>query len=1036
MAGFELETRARNLDRLADATVDVLVVGGGITGAGVAREAALRGLSVALVEARDFASGTSSRSSKLIHGGLRYLEQGEIALVREAATERRHLRRIAPHRARVMPMLVPVYGRTTAGVYKLRVGLSLFDKLAAVAAPERHRILSRGEVLDAEPGILADRLQGAAVYPEYVTDDARLVLDTLKSAHHAGALVANYTRLTGLGPAGKRRTVEVRDEESGATLSLRATVIVNAAGPWVDRVFALDAAARPSSLQLTKGIHLVFRSQDLPVRHCVVMRARDGRPVFAVPRGPDVYVGTTDTVYDGPLEEPAVTAADAAYLFEAVARSFPATALTPRAVIGAWAGVRPLVREDGKSPSEISRKDEITISGSGLVTIAGGKLTTYRRMAERVLAAARPQLGIALPDVDSAEIPLAGGDLGDAADLATFTTRLAAEHPNLPAETVTRLAEAYGGDAREIIAGAGDARRVRAVRGRRRAFPRRGALCRPSRDGADVDRRPGAAVADRALRDRRRRRSRAGRRRRPRGRARLGPRPPRRRARFLPAGRARPPRVARRARAGCMRDAAAIRDDLAGLLGSGRVVDDPSRLARVARDTWVISVWRSLGHGPQPTPACAVRPRSTAEVSAVLAYASRERIAVVPFGAGSGVCGAVLPADGAIVLDLGAMSAFRGIDETALLATAEPGLLGSDFEAELNRAGYSMGHFPQSIALSSVGGWVATRAAGQFSTKYGNIEQRLVAFEAVLPSGAVVRTRAVPRSATGPDLRHLFLGAEGTTGVLTELTFEVHPLPEASRHQSYAFPSMAAGLEAIRSLLRRGWRPAVVRLYDEIEAGRAFAGTTGGGESLLIVISEGPRGLADAELAAIDDTCRAAGARVVGPEPVASWLDHRNKVPGFEMFLNQGMVVDTIEVATSWSRIVELYDGVLAAMRAVPGLVVASGHSSHSYGTGTNIYFTFAAKPDAPEDLEPLYFRIWDAAMTATLAAGGTISHHHGIGRVRREWLVRELGTAYPLLATLKDALDPGGIMNPGALIAVREHRPQGPTPGRGGTSR
>ena len=469
-----------------------------------------------------------------------------------------------------------------------------------------------------------------------------------------------------------------------------------------------------------------------------------------------------------------------------------------------------------------------------------------------------------------------------------------------------------------------------------------------------------------------------------------------------------------------MRTAAQIRDDLRALLPPARIVDDPGDVARVSRDTWVIAVWRSLGHGPQPRPACAVRPSSTAEVAALLAYATRERVPVVPFGLGSGVCGAVMPPDDAIVLDMSGMSAFLGIDEVALTATAQPGLRGSDYEAELNRAGFSMGHFPQSIALSSVGGWVATRAAGQFSTKYGNIEQLLVAFEAVLPTGDIVRTRAVPRSATGPDLRHMFLGAEGTTGVLTELTFEVHPLPEQTSHQSFAFPDVRAGLEAIRRTIRAGWRPAVVRLYDEIEAGRSFAGATTGGESLLIVISEGPRGLVAAELAAMDEISRAAGGRTVGPEPVASWLHHRNAVPGFEVFLKQGMIVDTIEVATSWERIGALYDGVLAAMRAVPGLIVASGHSSHSYPTGTNIYFTFAAKPEREDDVEALYFRIWDAAMGATLAADGTIAHHHGIGRVRREWLPRDLGSAYALIGKLKDALDPAGIMNPGALIPER----------------
>jgi len=455
---------------------------------------------------------------------------------------------------------------------------------------------------------------------------------------------------------------------------------------------------------------------------------------------------------------------------------------------------------------------------------------------------------------------------------------------------------------------------------------------------------------------------------------------------------------------------------LQGLVGADRVVDDPAAIRRAARDSWVIGVWRSLDDA-LPTPAAVVRPRATAEVATIVAYAARERIAIVPFGAGSGVCGGVLAGPDAIVLDLGAMRALRAIDERALLATAEAGLLGSDFETTLNAAGYSMGHFPQSIALSSVGGWVATRSAGQFSTKYGNIEDLFVAFEAVLPDGTVVRTRPVPRTSTGPDVRHLFLGAEGTTGILTELTFQIHPLAESSQHQALAFRSMQAGLEALRRILRAGWRPALLRLYDEVEAGRSFAGATRPGESLLLLLSEGPAALVAAELPAIEALCRADGARTIGPAPVESWLKHRNAVPGFEVFLKQGMIVDTIEVAATWDRIDRLYAGVLAAMRGVPELIVASGHSSHSYSTGTNIYFTFAARPARTQEMEAIYFRIWDAAMQATLAAGGTISHHHGIGRVRRGWLARELGSAYPLLRVLKRALDPHGIMNPGALI-------------------
>jgi glycerol-3-phosphate dehydrogenase len=453
MSGFDPAQRARNLERLADETFDVLVIGGGITGAGVAREAALRGLSVALVEALDFASGTSSRSSKLIHGGLRYLQQGEIALVREAATERKSLRRIAPHRTAVAPMLLPVHGRTSAGLYKLRVGLALYEKLAAVPSEEHHRVLGRGEALAAEPHLTAERLQGAILYPEYQTDDARLVLDTLKSAHHAGAVIANYARVTALGSTASPRIVTVHDEEGRVAFAIRARAVVNAGGPWVDGLRRLDRPEDLPSLHLTKGIHVVFRDVDLPARHCVVMRARDGRPVFVVPRGSHVYVGTTDTNYDGPLEEPSITGDDVAYLQEAVTRTFSGINVAPERAIGAWAGLRPLIQEAGKKPSEISRKDEIVVSPSGLVTIAGGKLTAYRRMAERVVDTVAPLIGRTLPPSPSAEQTLPGGDLGGARDLEAFAALPAVQAvlKGVPTDTAARLIDTYGSDALEVV---------------------------------------------------------------------------------------------------------------------------------------------------------------------------------------------------------------------------------------------------------------------------------------------------------------------------------------------------------------------------------------------------------------------------------------------------------------------------------------------------------------------------------------------------------------------------------------------------------
>lgn len=458
MRAADLPSRADTLARLAERPFDVLVIGGGITGAGVAREAALRGLSVALVEARDFASGTSSRSSKLIHGGLRYLQQGEVSLVREAATERKTLRRIAPHLTETAPMLVPVYGRTSAGVYKLRVGLALFDRLAAVPDVERHRILSRDEAVAAEPHVARARLQGAALYPEYQTDDARLVLATVKAAVRAGAVAVNWTHVVGIGKDGDLRRVELRDDETGATLAARARVLVNAAGPWVDAVRRLEGGGTAPGLHLTKGIHLVFRRSDLPSRHCLVMRAPDGRPVFTVPHGDRVYVGTTDTSYAGPLDEPAITVEDAAYLMTSIERSFDGLALTTRHVVGAWAGLRPLVAEEGKSPSEISRKDEVVVSPNGMITIAGGKLTTFRRMAERVLDAVAGALGRSVPASSaSAERPLAGGDLDGAASLAAWAASpdIAAVLAPVPPPTRDRLVATYGTEAVDVVRGGG-----------------------------------------------------------------------------------------------------------------------------------------------------------------------------------------------------------------------------------------------------------------------------------------------------------------------------------------------------------------------------------------------------------------------------------------------------------------------------------------------------------------------------------------------------------------------------------------------------
>ena len=441
MAALSPAARATALAALPAADLDLLVVGGGITGAGIARDAALRGLSVALLEAIDFAAGTSSRSSKLIHGGVRYLQQGDIALVREAASERARIRRIAPHLATSLLMVMPTYGRATH--LKLGAGLWTFEKIASVDAAERHEMWDRDEALTREPCLAPDGLHGAAAFVEYLTDDARLVLATVAGAAAAGALCANHAEVTAIDGG----TVTVRDTVLGTVLRARARVVVNAAGPWVEEIWRRAGAARGRGLQLTKGIHLVIEHGRLPLRHSVVMQARDRRSVFAVPRDGITYLGTTDTLFDAPVLHPGVTADDAEYLLDAANRTFGGPSLTPADVLASWSGLRPLVREEGKAPSEISRKDEIaTDPATGLISIAGGKLTTYRRMAERVVDLVFSRLDRRPPECRTDEFALPGGE-PTSLDPAAIAGRL----PQLSVDQAARLFRLHGATCERLL---------------------------------------------------------------------------------------------------------------------------------------------------------------------------------------------------------------------------------------------------------------------------------------------------------------------------------------------------------------------------------------------------------------------------------------------------------------------------------------------------------------------------------------------------------------------------------------------------------
>jgi glycerol-3-phosphate dehydrogenase len=441
--GFSGTHRAAILRGMMENTYDLLVIGGGITGAGIALDAQSRGLRTALVEMQDFAAGTSSRSTKLVHGGLRYLKQLEVKVVAEVGKERAIVYENGPHVTTPEWMLLPIYEGGTFGKLSTSIGLRVYDYLAGVRSSERRKMLNVQETLHKEPLLKRKGLKGGGYYVEYRTDDARLTIEVMKKAVELGAKAVNYTKVEELiYEAGKLVGAVVVDQLSGEAYSIRASRVVNAAGPWVDTLREKDRSRHGKTLHLTKGIHLVFDQKRFPLHQAIYFDTPDGRMVFAIPRDGKAYVGTTDTTYKGDIVHPRMTLEDRAYVLKAVNFMFPELNLTEADVESSWTGLRPLIHQEGKDPSEISRRDEIFISDSGLISIAGGKLTGYRKMAELVVdkvAALRLEdvvRGVREKDDELEErgklaartisisttksIKISGGDVGGSARYETF----------------------------------------------------------------------------------------------------------------------------------------------------------------------------------------------------------------------------------------------------------------------------------------------------------------------------------------------------------------------------------------------------------------------------------------------------------------------------------------------------------------------------------------------------------------------------------------------------------------------------------------
>jgi alkyldihydroxyacetonephosphate synthase len=462
---------------------------------------------------------------------------------------------------------------------------------------------------------------------------------------------------------------------------------------------------------------------------------------------------------------------------------------------------------------------------------------------------------------------------------------------------------------------------------------------------------------------------------------------------------------------------------LASRLPDGTISTDPQTLREHATDSWPLALLRRVRGDDLPEPAAVISPATTGEVATILAWASETGTAVVPRGAGSGVCGGAQAGADAdtVVLDLSRMDRIGEVDVISHTVEVQAGVRGDRLEQELAKLGLTTGHYPQSVAISTVGGWIAASSAGQASTGFGAIEDVLLGLTAVLPDGEILRCRPVPRSAAGPDLRRLLIGSEGTLAVVTEATLACRARPTAWDWLAYSYPDFTTMAGALRDVKRAETGAAVLRGYDETDAQLGFGAlhhTTGC--VALAGFPAGPPGL-DARKQAAAAILHTTGTEL-GARYGEHWWQHRNdavrtfaQIMGPERTFGTGVIVDTMEVAGLWSAVPRLYQSIRAALSAHAQAVAC--HLSHLYASGSSLYFTFLIGAADDHEAETTYRAAWAAAAKSCTEAGGTITHHHGVGRLKAPFLTQDLGeTGTAVLNTIRAALDPAGIMNPGGL--------------------
>ncbi len=449
-------------------------------------------------------------------------------------------------------------------------------------------------------------------------------------------------------------------------------------------------------------------------------------------------------------------------------------------------------------------------------------------------------------------------------------------------------------------------------------------------------------------------------------------------------------------------------------IGKNKISIKTSDVLSYCYDYWPISLHWILEKNFRIIPSAIIWPTSKEDVKKAIQICSKEKIPMYPFGGGSGVLGALSPEKEGIIIDLKKIRNIK-VDGENLLVECGAGINGHYLESYLNNKGFTLGNIPQSLYPSTVGGWVGTKAIGQFSTRYGGIEQMVAGLEIVIPPGKIIILKPHPRTATGPDLRQFFIGSEGTLGVITKIWLKIWAKPKKRVKLAFISANLKKAVDSVKKIMQTGARPAVVRIYDKIETKRHFYEYEDViGLVSTVIIIEGNSEIVDAETQIIKDNFQ---GKQVKTEILDHWLETRFNVKEASEFVPMGVVFDTIEVAVGWDKAINLYENVVKSMKQIKGVIFASAHASHFYPQGICFYFTFAGISPRGEKVVDFYNKVWKAAMDSTVESGGTISHHHGIGRQRISWMNDELGSeGFELLKKLKKCVDENNIMNPGNM--------------------